>query len=72
MFRYIPNVHPNIKVIIANAILKKNKAGGTILHDCKIIAVRTIWYWYKDRVIDQRARINIPKINPDICGQLIF
>lgn len=49
MFRYIPNVHPNIKVIIANAILKKNKAGGTILHDCKIIAVRTIWYWYKNR-----------------------
>lgn len=45
MFRYIPNVHPNIKVIIANTILKKNKAEGTILHDCKIIAVRTIRYW---------------------------
>lgn len=25
MFRYIPNVHPNIKVIIANTILKRIK-----------------------------------------------
>ena len=49
MFRYIPNLYPTIKAVIANAILKKNKAGGTILPDCKIIAVRTIRYCYKNR-----------------------
>ena len=71
------NPHLYGQLIYDKAVLReKNGAGGIRLPDFRLhykaTVMKTIWYWHKNRNIDQWNKIESPEVSLPTYGQLIY
>jgi hypothetical protein len=62
--------------IVKTILNKKRSAGGNTISDLKLyyreIVIKTAWYCYRDRHVDQWNRTENPEIKPHTYCHLIF
>ena len=66
----------SLSVSLSVSLLKdKRTSGGITMPDLKLyyraIMIKTAWYWYSERQVDQRNRIEEPEMNPHSYDHLI-
>jgi hypothetical protein len=73
IFRFIWNNKPRITETLLN---NKRTSGGITMSDLKLyyraVVIKSAWYWYSDRQVDQWNRIEDPEMSPHTYGHLIF
>ena len=74
-FKKINILHGNKRPQIAKAVLRitELEESSFLTSDYyKARVIKRVWYWHKNRNIDQWNWIASPEINLHICGHLIY